>query len=342
MATIDARRETVQGLFSAFDLDGNGSVGLQELLQIVSSSKESTSAADKRNHKIIRLLEAEVRQAAETNRKVGGAMSFVALRTGGNVIFAAADGEPSLDPAAFTNFLLSITKDVSEDEFNAFIEAAKEAVTEAYDRTQGSAFRARVWSVFQLLDVNQDGFVDLDELELLLNVETKSDRKAMSRWRHVLTQRHLDATGSVSSAANSSPPSRDVSPESTVNTMASTLNTASTAVARLTLSDFQQFVKEFTDGNEDRVATILENVRAAMQAEYNKYLQQNKVNDILDAVLEDLIRERPYDVLEGIIRSCQRMQRTGAYRRGLQRVQSSVIIKAPSARSGTGSPAQAS
>ena len=69
-----------------------------------------------------------------------------------------------------------------------------------------------------------------------------------------------------------------------------------------------------------------------MQREYQKWLDDNKVNNILDSILEDLLRERPRDVLSGIARSCARIKRTGQYTRTLQRVQSTVSIKPPRSR----------
>jgi Ca2+-binding EF-hand superfamily protein len=308
---LDARREVAHGLFSSFDLDGNGVVGLHELMQVVQSTRR---VGDKKHLKRIRVLEAEIRQAIETHKKTG--MGRLALKSGGLVTFAEGQGEPSLDPQAFVNFIVGLTRDDTQEEFENFVQLSQEAVEDAFDLTQGSSHRRDVWSVFQLLDINQDGFVDMSELEVLLDVETKSDKKAITKWRSVLSQRQLESR----LLAPITHASEGATPEPADSNKDGEL--------RLALGDFHKFITEFTENDDGRVASILRNVREAMQKEYNAYLDAKRVNAVLDAVLEDLIRERPDDVLDGIIRSCERMKRTGTTGRGgLQRVQSTVTIR---------------
>lgn len=335
----EARREAAQSLFSAFDLDGNGVVGLNELLQVVQSSRR---VGDKQHMKRVRMLEAEIRQGVELRKRTG--VNSVNLKSGGAINFSATDGEPSLDPAAFTNFIVGFTAKDTQQEFDAFVSVAKQGVEDALERTAGTSFRRSVWAMFQLLDVNQDGFVDLNEMEAMLKAESKDDKKHLSKWRAIAAQRKLEAGSSLapvtSTAEAEALASMAVTPESTV--VVSTPTTADKEKLRLTLHDFQQFMEEYTDNDEKRLEALLGRVRDTMQAEYGRYLQQYKVNDIIDAVVDDLIRERPHDVLDGIIRSCERMKRTGTYARsGLRRVQSSVTVRDLAKRAGSQSPGQA-
>jgi Ca2+-binding EF-hand superfamily protein len=332
MSTLEVRRSVALSLFSECDLDGNGVVGLQELLQVIQSSRRG---GDKKHVKRIRQLEAEIRQAVETNKKTGNAMQHMALKSGGLVSFAQGHGEPSLDPEAFASVVVALTKDDSAEDFNGFVATARAAVDDAVELTRGSQQRRAVWSMFQLLDVNQDGFVDLAELEVLLDVETKSDKKAVSKWRAVLSQRKLEyhALAPITSALDALA-STNVSPETTASGVFSVPGDDH-APLKLTLADFQHFILEFTENDESRVEALLSRVREAMQTKYNAYLEANRVNQILDSVLEDLIRERPHDVLDGIIRSCERIKRTGTIATGgLQRVQSSVTIRDMAGRAG--------
>lgn len=329
-ADIEMRRPALQGLFSSFDLDGNGSVGVQELMQVVQATKRD---GNRKRLKVIRQLEAVVSQAVMTNQKTGVSNS-IALKTGGHITFAEVNGEPQLDPEAFVNLLLHLTADVDENGFDEFVEVSRHAVDEAYQRTQGTSLRKVIWNMFQQIDVNSDGFVDMSELELLLNIETKHDKKAVSKWKNILSQKQLEAHKFESASRPGSATNReagivqDASAEAIAEIEAEVSGSANKEDSlRLTLADFQHFIFEFTDEKEERITNLYEAVAKHMRERHQAYLDENKVGAVMDAVLEDILRERPKDVLEGIIRSCKRMQRVGHSHRTLTRVKSVIKVE---------------
>jgi Ca2+-binding EF-hand superfamily protein len=335
--TSNSRKESIAALFELFDLDGNGSVGLNELTQVMHASRKSKTK-NRQHRKWVLQLEANVRQAVETNKKMGHSHDYQ-LKTGGKIEFDT-DGEPSLDPAAFEAYVLKVTEGISDADFLAFVETSNEAVDTAREHTAGNDGKKIIWNIFQMLDNNRDGFVDLDELEVLLEIETKSDKKAIAKWKAELTQKQHD---DAANQANLSP-ERSVSPGGALedvldNTTASQVLPAvtmfdSAGLLRLALADFQHFMHDFTGGAQvEKLNAIYDNVAKALRQKHQQYLDTMKVSEIMDRIVDDLLRERPRDVVQGIKASCERMQRVGVFPRKLYRRASHVSLASASLES---------
>lgn len=316
------RRNAIQSIFNAWDLDGNGEVGFGELTQILHSAQ---MMSNKEAMKWVRKMEAQIQQARNTNQ-VHGSQRSLQLHGGGYVNFSEVDGEPSLDPEAFESFIFSMTSKDTQEEFDRFIVTADLVVRDAAEATHGSKLKRDVWEMFQLLDINSDGFVDMKELEMLLVVEHRDDRKLLTKWKHQL--RNKCSSGRL--ITGRSPESEPIQPaaDASAPQPAAPRSTRASIVAvdgpeppeaaveqdmKLSLRDFQLFLKEYVEGKEERVPAILAAVRKAVQEKHIEYILKFRVHDIINEVMDDLLRERPVDVLEGIKRSVCRLQRTNKY-----------------------------
>ena len=289
--TEQDRRETLEDLFAQWDLDGNGSVGFGELMQVLQSSERKS---DKNQAKWVRKIEAQINQGRQANRsRRGSGGSTMALKMGGVINFPDHDGEPSLDPEAFVSFLYHITHKDTDEEFADFVAFCRSGVEAAAEQTHGSKSKKAAWKMFQLLDVNHDGFVDLTELEVLLNAESKADKKHVAKWKAYLYNKGRD---------------NDKVREEDIND-----DTKEKYNIKMSLHDFQSFVAEYMGDDENKVYNLLTSVEKAVQAKQLKYLTEFKVQDIMNDIMGDILKERPRDVLAGIAKSVQRLQRTGAY-----------------------------
>lgn len=298
---MDERSSAISELFTLFDLDGNGVVGLNELQQVIQTSDHLSDRAHK---KYVAELQAYVRQGREMNARLGFS-SQVHLRSGGTInFFGDAHGEPSLDPDAFAGFIKSLTQKDSEEEFERFCENARKAVVEARSKIAGTEMKQTAWDIFQQLDANRDGHVDYREISLLFEAENRNDKKTLSRWAAILSQRQHQQEQEGTSNRNKSPDptAEDDEPH-----------------LLLTLSDFQHFMEEYTEGNLERARAISNNVQTLLAEKHKAYAAKMKLGEVFDAIMADLLRERPNDVLDGIIKSAERLKRTGRFPKQLYR-----------------------
>jgi len=110
---------------------------------------------------------------------------------------------------------------------------------------------APVYIFLNMLDTNGDGHVDLNELEVLLDVGNKTDKKEVAKWKAVVTQKHHNAVAGTGEAADP-------------------------AKVRMTLADFQHFMEEYTGGSEDKLTVIAETVQDEVSAKYDQYLRRRR------------------------------------------------------------------
>lgn len=288
----DTRREILGDLFQRWDLNGDQAVGFGELMQVLQSSEKSGS---KDALKWVKKVEAQITQGREANKRKRGSVTQLKAQSGGYINFSEADGEPSLDPEAFTGFLMAITEKMDRDEFEEFVEFCKSGVEAAQESTHGSKMKKDIWKMFQLLDLNMDGFVDLTELEVLLAVESKADKKHVAKWKAQLLNKTRDEEKIKEEDVEED--ERGIKYE-----------------MKLSLNDFQAFLGEYVGEDEARLTNLLTGVESAVQERVQvKYILEFKIQDIMNEIMGDLLQERPRDVLAGVSRSVARLQRTGKF-----------------------------
>lgn len=304
-AEQERRLRAIEDLFVKWDLGGNCCIRFSELLQILQASQRLST---KDQQKWVKRLEAQIEQARRFNSQHG---SFTALNlaNGGVVTFGDVTGEPSLDPKAFHTLIMHLTTKDNPQEFDEFVKFCGKAVLDASESTQGSKVKRDIWEMFRLLDANNDGFVDLHELEDLVGHQSK---KQLVKWRHYLTNK---AQAGVAVPEVHSRP-RPLSPTAKRDDESSSDedNEAERRALQLTLADFQKFVHEYVEkSEEERVPELLMAVRKESQKRSVRYIVQFKVHEIINDVMEDLLKEKPNDVLAGIAKSVERLRRTGKY-----------------------------
>lgn len=293
----ERRADVMRDLFYKWDLDGNGSIGLGELLQVIQAGDRLES---KDQMKALKKLEVQIQQAKRTNQSTGS-MNALKLNSGGVVNFSDQSGEPSLDPAAFNGLINNLTKRDSAEEFDAFTAFCLNAVEEAEKSTHGSQIKKAIWEIFCTLDRNRDGFVDLDEIEPLLKIETKADRKNVIRWKHFLVNKELRAEEDFAQAAEKD---------------------EDEYALKVSLHDFHQFLHKMCDNDEKKIYELLALVKKDAQHKQIQYICDMKIHEIMNEIMEDLLREEPNDVLAGITRSVERLGRTGKFPKMLKKKRS--------------------
>jgi len=231
------------------------------------------------------------------------------LPGGGILSFEGQQGDPSLDPEGFANFLLGLLSGNSAEEFDHFLAVVAHAVEDAASKTQGS--KREIWEMFQLLDLNHDGFVDLEELELLWAAESKRDKKHMLKWKHKVSYaavQQMIAQGKISEELARQQLAQIQS------AMDSELDQKpATILYKMSLAEFHYFVTDMSDGNTERLKELVGSLRSHVSEKQVRYLQNNRVHEIINDIIEDLLRERPKDVLKCILNSVARLQRLRKY-----------------------------
>jgi Ca2+-binding EF-hand superfamily protein len=226
------------------------------------------------------------------------------LSDGGAVNFSDVTGEPSLDPDAFHRLINNLTASDTEEEFAEFFKFCSKAVLDAAESTSGTKLQREIWEMFRLLDTNNDGVVDLRELEVLVGPQSK---KQLIRWKHYLANKLYQSSGTIPQTLSgaTAPVGNDVEDEDEDPIMM--------ARCSMTLRDFQKFVKEYVHHKEERIPDLVAAVRRESQVKQIQYIVQFRVHEVLNEIMEDLLKERPYDVLSGIRKSVDRLDRTGKY-----------------------------
>lgn len=290
------RNKSITDLFYRWDYSGEGLISLSHLLQILQASER---ISNKEQKKWVKQFEIEVNNARRSLRSSGensGRGSSFSLLSGGTINFAEVSGEPSLDPATFRLLVMNLTNKDSAVEFDAFMTFAHKAVEEATNSSQGSKLKREIFDMFRMLDVNHDGHVDMDEIEVLLKTDTKADKKHVTKWKYYLNNKEF------------ADPSKQADMDSP--TKSSTM---------LTLADFQKFVHTYIDQKEERIPQLVSSVKKAVQERQVQYIIEYKVHDIVNDIMEDLLKEQPCDVLAGITKSVERLRRTDKYPRTLRK-----------------------
>ena len=295
------RSDAIDELFTKWDIGGNCSIRFSELLQILQASHR---VSNRDQQKWVKRLEAQVTQAKR--QQPHASRGSFSLAQGGLLIFGDATGEPSLDPTAFQTLMKHLTAKDSPQEFDDFCKFCETAVKEAAQSTQGSKLRQDVWEMFRLLDANSNGYVELDELEALIGPQSK---KQVIKWKHYLTAKSRQE----SVGASASPVEE---PLTNMNSVDLANLDDEPVTLSLTLAEFQNFIHEYVERNDDMVPQLLEKVRGIAQQRNVQYVIDYNVHDIINEVMEDLLKEKPMDVLSGISKSVERLRRTGKYQKG--------------------------
>lgn len=291
----ERRSAAIEQLFVKWDFGGNCCIRFSELLQIFQASQR---LSNKDQQKWVKRLEFQIDQGRKFNTQVGSTASLSVL-SGGIVTFGDATGEPSLDPRAFHQMVMHLTEKDQPAEFDEFVAFCEQAVVEAAESTQGSKLQREIWEMFRLLDTNSDGFVDLVELEALIGHQNK---KQLIKWKHYLNNKvnEVPQTHSFERVADAGGDSGSDDDDER-------------KALRLSLADFQKFIQEYVEKNEDRVGELLACVRKDLQKKSVDYIVNYKVHEIMNEVMEDLLKEKPVDVLSGIVKSVERLRRTKKY-----------------------------
>lgn len=296
------RNEILSDLFYKWDLDGNGSVSLGEFLQVIQAGERLDS---KPQQKALKKLEAQLHQARRTNQSTGS-MNALKLPTGGIVNFSDLNGEPSLDPEAFVGLFSNLVNKDSPESFDELHAFCLNAIEEASKSTHGSKIKKAIWEIFCTLDRNRDGFVDLDEIEPLLRVETKADRKKVIRWKHYLVNKELREVEDFARQAESDEDEYSL---------------------QVSLHDFHEFIHKMCENDENKIYELVSLVKKEVQQKQVSYICDMKIHEIMNEIMEDLLKEEPDDVLAGIQRSVERLKRTGNFPKVLKKRTRSTLSK---------------
>lgn len=358
------RRQISDELFKSFDLDGNGAVSFSELQQVLEASKQRRkdghegapvdAALERQRTKWLMAVKSQIHQAREQVKRRQSAASF-SLKSSGSTVGNSAgtikfmgnvttgDGDPSLDPDAFAEFIRVFAGKYNDEDFATFVSDIRAAVELAYENTFGSKKKKLIWELFQLMDVNHDALIDMKELQLLLNIETKKDKKSLAKWKAILHQRETDKKRTSMRQPDTSGTSSPESFNNSVNSPTNVQNAKERKMSRfvpneegiltikdedvtghdsdeeddssppMTLRDFQDFLSDFYGDDVERLEATCNHVRDIILNANRRYLSEMKVDEIMNDIIEDLLRERPHDVLEGIVRSVNRLRRIGNF-----------------------------
>eukprot|EP00388_Colpodella_angusta_P001262 GDKJ01004091.1.p1 GENE.GDKJ01004091.1~~GDKJ01004091.1.p1 ORF type:complete len:215 (-),score=29.48 GDKJ01004091.1:101-745(-) len=198
-----------------------------------------------------------------------------------------------------------------------------------------------IWQMFRLLDFNHDGYIDIEEIKPLLKIQSKTDQKVITRFHHYLQNKKFAFSPDEEREVEARHDSKFFNPSEgeilTLDDLGSPLfNTYRREEKEqsqlITLHDFQTLVLTlFSSSNGSpmspaspvnteealvkRVQELLDDVTKVKREREVQYLQAFKVHDIMNEIIEDILKEEPLDVLSGITRSVERLQRTGKYPR---------------------------
>ena len=328
------RRVTaVDELFRQWDLSGSGCVRYSELLQILQASQR---LGTKEQSKWVKRLEAQIAQGKRANSlRSGSVVSMSLANIGGAINFSEVTGEPSLDPVAFASLISHLTEKDSPKEFDDFVQFCGEAVKEASRATQGTMLQRDIWEMFRSLDSTNSGFIFLDDLASIIGDKYK---KVLLRWKYYLRNNQLSrkssmpqkssaqgedlfASGSsgvaaaMASLAQNNRASFCFDDGSTEQEYAADEDDENEERLTVTLPDFQKFMHEIERRDQHTFGLIRQAIQKAIQDRQIRYILNFRVADIMNDIMEDLLKERPVDVLSGIVKSVDRLRRADKYPR---------------------------
>ncbi|KAJ9438879.1 hypothetical protein DIPPA_15760 [Diplonema papillatum] len=162
----EGRKKDLETLFPQWDLDGSGYIEFMELQQVLESSE----------------------------RLEGKRAKKVAARLKARLIKNGKVKPLSIDQ--FVEYLSELMQHVPDNEWPENMDALRAGLTEAQSLTASDRHKRVQWSLFRLLDLNQDGFVDFQEIVSLFGMgspdQTKAQRKLAARWGAAMKQKNLD------------------------------------------------------------------------------------------------------------------------------------------------------
>mmetsp|Transcript_148747 Transcript_148747/g.259878 ORF Transcript_148747/g.259878 Transcript_148747/m.259878 type:complete len:534 (-) Transcript_148747:150-1751(-) len=153
-------------MFSAWDLDGSGSLDTNELEMVLSRIEAGSTRGLKKA-----MLQ------AQTGARTSG--------TTGNI-----------DRALFITIMGKITRRMSSDEMIQFQTNLQEALDAALNETKGSKKKYAIWKLFCQWDADSNGSLDWTELRnavtQMSNAPSKRVRSKIAKWQHKLAGPDLD------------------------------------------------------------------------------------------------------------------------------------------------------
>eukprot|EP01062_Namystynia_karyoxenos_P060269 TRINITY_DN51806_c0_g1_i1.p2 TRINITY_DN51806_c0_g1~~TRINITY_DN51806_c0_g1_i1.p2 ORF type:complete len:300 (+),score=130.24 TRINITY_DN51806_c0_g1_i1:106-900(+) len=258
----DPRRQDAEKLFDLWDLDGSRAIEFPELQQVLFSAEMKDfepHLSAKHGKKLIAKLKGRLAEAGR------------------------------LRPMAkeeFTKFILEL---IDKDDWAKSHEHLKAAIERTREVTHpgGDDRRKRVqWSLFQLLDINQDGKVEWSELQQLLDTResgegrhpSKDQRKTAAKWRADLQEKGQGK------------------------------------LEPLELREFHKFMEElfekYTDDEYvDAITDMQEHLsKHNSEAAHRQYMQEEKIPDLLNDIVSHVLEQKKDDPLESIIEFLEKRQ----------------------------------
>jgi Ca2+-binding EF-hand superfamily protein len=323
------RLVAVDQLFREWDLNGDGFVSYSELIQILQASQR---LGTKEQSKWVKRLEAQIAQGKGSRSTRSGSVTSLSMGSDGGVInFSEVTGEPSLDPVAFASLLKNLTEKNTPKEFDDFVHTCRDAVREASQATQGTKTRREIWEMFQALDTTHSGNVLLEDFEAIIG---DTHKKTVLRWKHYLRNKAMERKTSnlqIKKEGSDDPLLASGGGTSGLGAAIAAIqsNRASFCFESVdagdleeseiddrlsvTLPDFQKFMTEVEKSNSGQYFSIRSMIEKTLQERQVRYILNLRVADIMNDVMEDLLKERPLDVLAGIAKSVERLRRSNKY-----------------------------
>eukprot|EP01065_Artemidia_motanka_P040217 TRINITY_DN4997_c0_g1_i1.p1 TRINITY_DN4997_c0_g1~~TRINITY_DN4997_c0_g1_i1.p1 ORF type:complete len:268 (+),score=108.67 TRINITY_DN4997_c0_g1_i1:61-864(+) len=262
------REQQAGDLFKEWDLDGSGCIEFPELQQVLLSSERIQKQMEtKHGRKLVAKLKG---QLAEHGR----------LRP--------------LSKDDFVHFLLSLVDAADWADTVPFLE---DAIKSARELTADDRRKRVQWSVFQLLDVNQDGVVEWSELQQLFEPSrektgsgrrlSREQRKTSIRWQVALHDKAMSAqTAPI-----------DGQPE-----------------LRLSLEDFHRFMDDiFKDQTDEEYVEAITEIQEHLskhnsESAHREYLRSENIPDLVNSMVSYVLEQKKEDPLDSIIEFLEKQQ----------------------------------
>lgn len=250
-------------LFERWDLDGSGFIEFAELQQVLQSSELGDALKTRHGKKLKFRLEQRLFE----------------------------DGR--VRPLGKEDFVQFITNLVDTGEWSNTYALLDKAVTSVRQLTAEDRRKRVQWSLFQLLDINQDGVVEWSELQNLLNSEASGRRRSRGeiktdvRWRLRLEERAIE----LAKAEGGTEP-----------------------VLKLRLADFHKYMEDvFRNHTEDEYVEDITKIqevlsRSNSESAHREYLESERVPEMVNEMVAFLLERKPPEPLDGIIEFLEKRQ----------------------------------